>query len=119
MAVRMSSSQDRAGFVWPLFLLGMVFTSIWASPFRYDDGNSGRYLMVVARRMDPALFPGDPVIAAMARFDSLFYRGLPTVLSGPERLESDLFKVFVGMKIALMLSLFWLVRTLTKDPLAT
>ena len=53
----------------------------------------------------------------MARFDSLFYRILPIVLSGPERFQSDLFKVFVGMKIALILSLFWLIRTLTKEPL--
>jgi hypothetical protein len=103
---------------WPLFLVTMVVASIWASPFRYDYANSGRYLVVVAKRMDPGLFPGDPVVNSMARFDSLFYRALPEVLSKPERFQSDLFKVFVAMKIALVLSLFWLIRTLTKEPLA-
>jgi hypothetical protein len=114
----MSSSRDISRLFWPLFLVGIIAVSIWAAPFDYDHGNSGRYLLVVAKRMDPALFPGDPVVAAMARFDSLFYRVLPAVLSGPERFEGDLFKVFIGMKIALMLSLFWLIRTLTKEPLA-
>ena len=114
----MDTSQDISKRFWPIILAVMVAASIWASPFRYDYGNGGRYLTVVAQRMDPGLFPGDPVVAALTRFDSLFYRVLPMVLSGPENFESDLFKIFVGMKIALVLSLFWLVRTLTKEPLA-
>ncbi len=114
----MDSSKDNSRLIWPLLLVTVLAAAIWASPFRYDHANSGRYLVVVAQKMDPGLFPGDPVVAAMGRFDSLFYRALPQVLGGPEQFESDLFKVFVVMKIALVLSLFWFIRTLTKEPLA-
>jgi hypothetical protein len=114
----MECSKYNARVFWPIFLVTIVAVSVWASPFRYDYEAGGRYLTVVAKKMDPGMFPGDPVVAALARFDSLYYRALPAVLSGPERFESDLFKIFVGMKIAQMLSLFWLMRTLTKEPMA-
>src|SRR5689334_12666039 len=100
--------------LWAAFLAAVLVLSIWAAPFRYDHANSGRYLMVVAKTMDASLFPGDPVVAAMAHFDSLFYRLLPCVLNTPEKFESDLFRVFIWTKVALILSLFWLIRTLTE-----
>lgn len=99
-------------------LVAAAAAAVWASPFRYDYANSGRYLMVAAKKMDPALFPGDPVVESMARFDSLFYRAMPAVLGEPGRMESALFKVYAGLKIALMTALFWWVRTLSKEPLA-
>ena len=112
------TSKAISRLLWPAFLAGIVLASISAAPFRYDYSNSGRYLMVVAQRMDPTLYPNDPVVASIARFDSLFYRLLPMVFHDPERLEGDLFVVYVGMKIALILSMFWFIRTLTKAPLA-
>lgn len=105
-------------FCWPVLLAVTMVASSLAAPFRYDFGNSGRYLMVVAKRMDPELFPNDPVVTVMANFQSMFYLLLPKVLSGPEHLERDMFMLFIAMKVALALSLFWLVRCLTKEPLA-
>ena len=114
----MNGLRLNARLLWACLLVAAAAAAVWASPFRYDYANSGRYLMVAAKKMDPALFPGDPVVESMARFDSLFYRAMPAVLGEPGRMESALFKVYAGLKIALMTALFWWVRTLSKEPLA-
>ena len=79
----MASPKDNSRFFWALFLVTIVVVSIWASPFRYDYGNSGRYLVVVARRMDPRLFPGTLLSPHWPASTVYFIGRCPRLSAGP------------------------------------
>ena len=99
-------------------LLVLFFTAlaVWGSPFLYDVGNSGRYLVGVLRHLDPALFPGDAVVDSLARFHSLFYDslgvGLAAVGLTPAGLSGAMFVLYALTRLLTFALLFLLVQTL-------
>jgi hypothetical protein len=99
-----------------LTLLLALF-AVWASPFAFDEGASGRYLPGVEQALDPTLFPGDAVVEGMRRFKSLFYTGLgvgarPFGVAGLELLLGALYAL---SKLLLALAVLLVIRRLTTD----
>lgn len=94
----------------------------FGTPFRFADSNSGRYLPILFRIMDPDLFPVDPVVDSFERFRSIFYTGLGAAFKTLGLSIRDVESLFTGIHIALKLVLlgvlFFFVRPLNLGPAA-
>ncbi len=90
--------------------------SVIGSPFLYDRGNSGRYLIISYRQMDSQLFQSDPVVNSLERFKSCFYDfiGMLGRISSvtPERMESVVFNLYILLKVVTIIVLYFLARIL-------
>lgn len=93
--------------------------AIWSNPLQYDRANSGRYLLGVLRAADPALFPGDEVVASLGRFQSSFYQvlasGFHMTGAAPESLEPAMHGLYIVSKMLLILVIFALSQSLSRD----
>ena len=104
------------------FLLVFLILALFAvqgSPYRFADGNNGRYLPTLYRSMEPSLFPNDPVVDSFARFNSLFYTGIGSLLGWLQVSLLQVKVVFWGLyiltKLALMGLVYFLVRTIRQE----
>ncbi len=84
--------------------LAFAGLSVVLNPFQFDLGNSGRYLLPVAKDLDTSLFAVDPDVEALRRFGSGFYVALSAVLV--------LLDVSAGHLAAIMMGLFLCFRFL-------
>lgn len=97
-------------FVLPaLFFAGMSFV---LSPFQYDDGNSGRYLLPVLKEVDAGLFMDDAQVESLGKFSSGFYRLLSAVLVDiqldPRQIESFMAGLYFVSRFLFALALMYL-----------
>lgn len=116
-----ASRLARSHFFWVVLLLG-AFSSV-SVPFRYDAGNSGRYLLGTLQAADPELFPGDDVVESLGRFRSLFYDSLGAAAAAtelsPDGLETVLHVLYVLSRALLALVVMGIARSCGADPIAT
>jgi hypothetical protein len=118
---RQSAGDTNAAVRWLPWLVLAVLAAValFANPYFYDQGNSGRYLTGVLRILDPSLFPGDEVAASLSRFESIFYDGLGSVLrlvgAAPEALASTIYTLYLLSRLLLCLLLFLLGRQLSQS----
>ncbi len=102
-------------------LLTITFTivSILGNPFLYDQVNSGRQIAGTLKKIDPELFPNDYVVAAFEHYRSIFYDGLSLLARSLNfeafKLESLIFYLYLLSKYAIVISLLYISRTLSKS----
>lgn len=88
-------------------------------PFRYDEGNSGRYLLRVIKAADPELFRDDPVVESLNRFKSLFYiflaKAYEITEASPQSIERTTYILYVISKFILMVVMLFLARSLSHE----
>lgn len=105
-----------------ILLFALILTAILGSPFRFADGNSGRYLPTLYRQIDSELFPNDPVADAFERFKSLFYTGVGSIFKAagisPLQVEPVFYVLYMVSKAALVILLLFFTRALKKDWIA-
>lgn len=99
-----------------LILVSLAALMAFGTPFRFADSNSGRYLPILYRIVDPELFPDDPVVDSFERFRSVFYTGLGTAFKTVGASVMDVEPIFralhIGLKLVLLGVLFFFVRPL-------
>lgn len=100
-------------------IIAFAVLSLIGSPFVYDEGNSGRYLLKVLKAADPALFPNDPVVDSLQRFDSTFYDLLAWLFqitsASPEMVEPVMHGLYVASKFLLFFLLYKVATTIVSD----
>lgn len=115
----MNRIHQNGKYINSIFCILILFFVIWGSPFRFADGNNGRYLTTLYKIMDPELFASDPVVDAFGKFESLAYTGLGLILKYLDipltNVETVFFKLFIFSRVALAALLFVLVATLNHD----
>src|SRR5665213_960117 len=103
------------GYVRILLITIFSAFAIFGAPFIYDHGNSGRYLLIVLKMTNPALFPGDAMVTNIALFKSIFYIGIgdlfKTFSLGVQYLEPFMFYIYILVKILLVLMVWRLSST--------
>jgi len=101
--------------------LVVIFTiiALVGIPFRYDEGNSGRYLLRVIKAADPELFPNDPEVESLNRFKSLFYIFLAKVYevtrASPKSIEQTIYILYVISKFILIVIILYIARSLSHE----
>lgn len=99
-------------------ILGFALISLWGTPFRYDEANSGRYLLEVIQASDPELFAGDTVVQSLQRFESVFYDILALLVDSgeiePAQIEPLMHALYGLHKITLFLIIFLFARQFSK-----
>ncbi len=101
--------------------LVVIFTliALIGIPFRYDEGNSGRYLLRVIKSADPELFRDDPVVESLNRFKSLFYISLAKVYeitgASPQSVEQTIYILYVVSKFLLMVAMLFVAQSLSHE----
>ena len=107
------------GYIGLVLVLLLGILSIWASPFRYEDDGSGRYLLKVINAADPELLADDPVADSLKRFDSAFYDILASafqiVPANPQIIEPAMFTFYIVYKIILLILIYFLAKNLISD----
>src|SRR5688572_32656500 len=63
--------------------------------YRFGDSNHGITIPILKRLMDPALYPGDVMVATAEKFPTVFYRVLALVLPGTEAIPAAFFILYV------------------------
>jgi hypothetical protein len=95
----------------------LAAVSIFGNQYRYYQYNSGRYLVLPLKTIDPELFPNDPVVESLSRYHSLFYEGLGNGLrivnASPASLPPVVDALYVLSKIAMTLAMILLARRLS------
>jgi hypothetical protein len=77
-------------------LLALAGTILAGTPgYRFGDSNHGITVPILKRLMDPALYPGDVMVATAERFPTVFYRGLALVLPGTDAIPAAFFVLYV------------------------
>jgi hypothetical protein len=104
-----------------VLLVGIfALVSVWGTPFLYDRGGSGRYLLEVIQAADPELFPQDSVVDSLRRFDSLFYNALAFSFqiahAPPTLIEPVMRALYIIYQFVLFFALFLLGRKMTQNP---
>ena len=102
-----------------LLVIVFTFVAVIGIPFRYDHGNSGRYLLRVLRAADPELFPDDPVVNSLNRFNSLFYLTLAKAYevtgASPQSVERTIHTLYVISKFLLMVAILSIARSFSDE----
>ncbi len=63
--------------------------------YRFGDSNHGITIPILKRLMDPALYPGDVMVATAEKFPTIFYRALALVLPGTGAIPVAFFVLYV------------------------
>lgn len=102
-----------------LIFVFLALLAVLGGPYRFADGNSGRYLPTLYRIMDPSLFQNDPFTVAITRFETVFYIWLGQLLFFFQvpilQVESVFYGLYVISKLALIGLLYFLVRSLKRN----
>lgn len=97
-------------------IIFMSIVSVFGSPFLFDRGNSGRYLIVSYKTIDPQLFQSDPVVTSLERFQSSFYDFLGwlgrTVGMLPERMEALIYFFYILSRVLLIIAFYYVATIL-------
>jgi len=68
--------------------------------YRFGDSNHGITVPILKRLMDPALYPGDVMVATAEAFPTVFYRILARVLPSPASIPAAFFFLYVATMAA-------------------
>ena len=63
--------------------------------YRFGDSNHGITVPILKRFIDPALYPGDPLVATGDRFPTIFYRVLAALLPSTDWVAQSFFVLYV------------------------
>jgi hypothetical protein len=115
-------NHTKQNYIFIHFLTVFVLLAVIAmlgSPYRYADGNNGRYLPNLYRLIDSSLFAKDPVAEAFTRFESVFYLGLGYLFRmlhvSVLQLESFFFVLWLLSDIMLLGLMYLLAKSLKLD----
>lgn len=101
--------------------LALGLLSALSVPLRYDHGNSGRYLLPVLQAADADLFGGDPVVASIERFHSLYYEALAAWVAAAGMQPADVEALHRGLyvlsRVLIVLAVMLVGRVMDRDPL--
>ncbi|MFN0109780.1 MAG: DUF6798 domain-containing protein [Blastocatellia bacterium] len=102
--------------VWLISGLTLAAFAVFGSPFLIDYLNSGDQLPATLQIVDPQLFQGDAIVAAMGKLKSGFYLALAAAMKllriSPLHIEPIAYGLFVASKLLLIAGVFSLCRSL-------
>lgn len=98
----------------------LAAVSIFGNTHRYYQYNSGRYLVLPLKTIDPGLFPNDQVVESLGRYRSVFYealgRGMRAIHASAASLPIVIDSLYRLSKIALILAMMLLASRLSDSP---
>jgi hypothetical protein len=89
-------------------LLALAGTSLIG--YRFGDSNHGITVPILKRLMDPALYPGDVMVATAESFPTVFYRLLALLLPGPQSIPAAFFFLYVATMAATFAGIYRIGR---------
>src|SRR5262245_37217081 len=116
MKFRDNSAESKKRVLYLVCAAALVVISVLGNPYRYSQYNSGRYLVLAYKTIDPELFPKDQVVTSLSRYRSLFYEGLGTIhrMIGASslHLEITIGLLYIASKILIVIALYLIARGL-------
>jgi uncharacterized protein DUF6798 len=98
-------------------LLAVAGTSLIG--YRFGDSNHGITVPILKRLMDPALYPGDVMVATAESFPTVFYRLLALLLPGPGSIPAAFFFLYVATMAATFAGIYRIGRWAGGDAAGT
>lgn len=102
--------------VWLISGLTLAAFAVFGSPFLIDYLNSGDQLPATLQIVDPQLFQGDAIVAAMGKLKSGFYLTLAAAMKllsiSPQHIEPIVYGLFVASKLLLIAGVLAVCRSL-------
>lgn len=115
----MTNTDNISKPVWLMAGLALAAFAVFGSPFLLDYLNSGDQLPATLQLVDPQLFQGDAIVAAMAKLKSGFYLALAAAMKlfhiQPQEAETVVYALFVASKLLLIAGVFALCRSLKRS----
>lgn len=115
----MTNTDNFSKPLWLISGLALAAFAVFGSPFLIDYLNSGDQLPATLQIVDPQLFQGDAIVAAMAKLKSGFYLALAAAMKllriSPQHIEPIVYGLFVASKLLLIAGVFSLCRSLKNN----
>lgn len=112
----MTNTDNFSKPVWLISGLTLAAFAVFGSPFLIDYLNSGDQLPATLQIVDPQLFQGDAIVAAMGKLKSGFYLTLAAAMKllsiSPQHIEPIVYGLFVASKLLLIAGVLAVCRSL-------